>query len=66
MGYNNVPPPDYISFAAHTDYEGNSEFIKALNPPHLVSAMTSQRYALLVLLKCDAYHCRYWCTARLQ
>jgi cleavage and polyadenylation specificity factor subunit 3 len=27
---------DYISFSAHTDYEQTSQFIKALNPPHIV------------------------------
>uniref|UniRef100_A0A1X7TM46 Cleavage and polyadenylation specificity factor subunit 3 n=3 Tax=Amphimedon queenslandica TaxID=400682 RepID=A0A1X7TM46_AMPQE len=27
---------DYISFSAHTDYEQTSEFIRILNPPHIV------------------------------
>lgn len=27
---------DYISFSAHTDYEQTSEFIRTLNPPHIV------------------------------
>ncbi|XP_064384544.1 cleavage and polyadenylation specificity factor subunit 3-like [Halichondria panicea] len=27
---------DYISFAAHSDYDGTSAFIKALRPPHVV------------------------------
>lgn len=27
---------DYISFSAHTDYEGTSDFIHTLNPPHVV------------------------------
>ena len=30
---------DYISFSAHTDYEQTSEFIKILNPPHIVSTV---------------------------
>lgn len=29
---------DYISFSAHTDYQQTSEFIRALKPPHVVSA----------------------------
>ena len=27
---------DYISFAAHTDYEGTSQFIRDVKPPHIV------------------------------
>ena len=30
---------DYISFSAHTDYEQTSEFIRILNPPHIVSVI---------------------------
>ena len=32
---------DYISFSAHTDYEQTSEFIRTLNPPHIVSMSLS-------------------------
>ena len=28
--------PDYISFAAHTDYQGTSHFIKEVKPAHIV------------------------------
>ena len=28
---------NYISFSAHTDYEQTSEFIKILQPSHIVS-----------------------------
>ena len=27
---------DYISFAAHTDYDGTSNFIREVKPPHIV------------------------------
>ncbi len=30
---------DYISFAAHTDYQGTSNFIKEVKPPHIVGVM---------------------------
>ena len=42
---------DYISFSAHVDYRQVSEFVRALQPPHLVSKVPlSLFYSLLPVI----------------
>ena len=42
---------DYISFAAHTDYEGTSNFIREVKPPHLVSDRVSSSFSMSSFLQ---------------
>lgn len=41
---------DYISFSAHTDYQQTSEFIRALKPPHVVTAALWASSSLITII----------------
>ena len=44
---------DYISFSAHTDYEQTSEFIRILEPPHIVSVSIEKKIFTLLNISQD-------------
>ncbi len=56
----NCFPLDYISFAAHTDYEGTSQFIRDVKPPHIV--------CMCVVVSPPLYNtlspARFWCMGK--